>query len=192
MFSKLKQKVKTFKYGELIFTFPNGKRLYIIKDKALQNLSAKEYRILQENHNYLAYLGITKTNLTAMLKNLDSNSNDSLKVKEIVKVAERSYGEFDRATELMILNTFDMFFFFEDEDIFVKSDEILERKRYYLNEYPFFNNFFFQLVKKKFPNLTDTWNMSIQFALAVTTLNVIVKELAEEFRQNNLKQTQTQ
>jgi len=76
-----------------------------------------------------------------------------------------------------MVSLFDMFFFFEDEDVLTWSEETMERKRYYLNEYPYFRNFFFQKLNDYTSLYRSTFQNSIHYALAQTAVQEIVKDL---------------
>ena len=196
MFNKIKNKIKALRYGDLIFTFPNGKKLYTIKDNSLFNLPAKVYTNLEENNNYIAFLGVSKTNIEASNKMIErlcdsgiNGENNYDKIKEVLGIKNRLLSEYDRATQLLMESTFDAFFFFEDENPFEtdfdKRAEFLELKKYYLENYPYFKSFFFQLLKKRHKNLQDIWNESINFALAQVTFGQIIKELKLELTQTD-------
>ena len=58
MWNPFKKKIN--KYADHIFTFPNGKKLYQIKEDYFEKLPAKKLLWIQENSNYLAYLGVSK------------------------------------------------------------------------------------------------------------------------------------
>jgi len=76
------------------------------------------------------------------------------------------------------VSLFDLFFFFEDEDIFEKTDETLELKRYYLNQYPYFRNFFFQKLNDYTDIYKVTFQNCIHFALAQTAIQEVVKDFS--------------
>ncbi len=207
MFKKFRKKISAITKGDLIFTFPNGEKLYLLKDDYLVRLPNEKYQMIQENQNYLAFLGLTKTNLIAMNKkltelseqlkievqvakrgisNLQNIENISKSIEEISLFAPKQLGEFDRANELLITNTFDFYFFFEDEDPLIKNEQTLERKRFYLKEYPFFNGFFLQILKKNKKISQDTYSESIQFVLMSATLEEIKEQMKGELTQMNL------
>lgn len=200
MFKKIKDKLFITRFGELVFTFPNGKKLYTIKDNSLHKIPAKNYNQLQENHNYLAFLGATKANIIANNKLIADYCSRGLKgentyesINKLIGTRDIFLTEYDSAIERLVLNTFDAFFFFENENPFetneAKRAKTLELKRKYLNDYPYFNSFFFQLVKKRYKNLLDIWSESIDFALAQITLSQMIKEMKQEVTQLNLQTT---
>lgn len=185
-------------YGEQKFKFPDGKKLYLIKDNYLHKLSAKLYQDIQENHNYLSYLGVSKTNFVASHENIDKYSAEleleldignrtkfdynklksiNKKIRDAVIFNKKQYKEFDNANEILMLNVFDLYYFFEDENPFKKNAETLERKRYYLDKYPYFKGFFLQELKKNKNYCNDTWNELTQFVLSRATLMAIKEEL---------------
>jgi hypothetical protein len=53
------------KYCDLFYTFPDGTKLYKIKDSYIEKLPAKKLLSIQENSNYIAFLGISKSMLEA-------------------------------------------------------------------------------------------------------------------------------
>ena len=53
------------KYGNHGCTFPDGRKLFQIKEEYFEKLPASKLRTIQENSNYRAYLGISKSTLEA-------------------------------------------------------------------------------------------------------------------------------
>ena len=187
-------KKKTSKYGKHIFTFPNGKKLYQLKEDYFEKLPNSKLISIQENSNYIAHLGVSKTTLEAghkMIKEnafeikslsrsrnkaeLEAKCDDQIKLIEQIETTRKEY---DNTNEAIMVSLFDLFFFFEDEDIFEKTDETLELKRYYLNQYPYFRNFFFQKLNDYTDIYKVTFQNCIHFALAQTAIQEVVRDLS--------------
>lgn len=187
-------KPKYTKYGKHIFTFPNGKKLYQLKEDYFEKLPNSKLISIQENSNYIAHLGVSKTTLEAghkMIKEnafeikslsrsrnkaeLEAKCDDQIKLIEQIETTRKEY---DNTNEAIMVSLFDLFFFFEDEDIFEKTDETLELKRYYLNQYPYFRNFFFQKLNDYTDIYKVTFQNCIHFALAQTAIQEVVKDLS--------------
>jgi len=191
MFFKRKKKNDI---GNLIFTFPDGKKLYQVKDEYLEKLPAEKLRTIQENANYIAYLGVSKHTLIEgqkMVKiaayearvlaagrdkaNTIDKIDDIIKLQEQMEVTRQMY---DGTNETILVSTFDLFFFFEDENPLTWSHETLERKRKYLNEYPLFRSFFFQKVNDYMGVYKNILQNVINYALIQTQIQEIAKELS--------------
>lgn len=187
-------KKKTCKYGKHIFTFPNGKKLYQLKEDYFEKLPNSKLISIQENSNYIAHLGVSKTTLEAghkMIKEnafeikslsrsrnkaeLEAKCDDQIKLIEQIETTRKEY---DNTNEAIMVSLFDLFFFFEGENIFEKTDETLELKRYYLNQYPYFRNFFFQKLNDYTDIYKVTFQNCIHFALAQTAIQEVVKDLS--------------
>jgi hypothetical protein len=188
-------KKKPTKYGTHIFTFPNGKKLFQLKEDFFAKLPNTKLISIQENSNYIAHLGVSKTTMEAghkMIKEnayeikilsksrgktseLDKKCDDQIKLIEQIETTRKEY---DNTNEAIMVSLFDLFFFFENENIFEKSDETLELKRHYLNEYPYFRNFFFQKLNDYTDIYKVTFQNCIHFALAQTAIQEIVKDLS--------------
>lgn len=187
-------KPKYAKYGKYIFTFPNGKKLYQLKEDFFEKLPNSKLISIQENSNYIAHLGVSKTTLEAghkMIKEnafeikslsrsrnkaeLEAKCDDQIKLIEQIETTRKEY---DNTNEAIMVSLFDLFFFFEGENIFEKTDETLELKRYYLNQYPYFRNFFFQKLNDYTDIYKVTFQNCIHFALAQTAIQEVVKDLS--------------
>lgn len=169
---------RNFIKGELFFTFPDGKKLFRVKDSDLLKLPAKQFLNIQENSNYLGFLGVTKQNLQISVKNLDerftkieqSQNLDEIKAinlecQKVTEFLRINTSEFDRISDAIALNLFDLFFYFQGENPIERNFESLERKRYYLDTYPYFKVFFFQEVRKYYKDFTPSLLNYIDFAL---------------------------
>jgi tRNA 2-selenouridine synthase SelU len=187
-------KKKATRYGDHVFTFPDGKKLYQIKEDYFEKLPAAKLRTIQENSNYIAFLGISKSTLEAghrMIKDkiyeigLLSQKRDKTELnktiedaKKLIEGIDTTRKEYDGMNEAIMVSTFDLFYFFEGEDIFRTNEETLELKRHYLNEYPYFRNFFFQKLNGHLSDFKITYQNCINFALAQTAIQEVVKDLS--------------
>ena len=181
------------KYGNHVFTFPDGRKLFQIKEEYFDKLPASKLRTIQENSNYIAFLGISKSTLEAghrMIKNriyeigllLTKRDKTELNTKieeckKLIDGIDTTRKEYDATNEAIMVSTFDLFYYFEGEDIFRTTDETLEMKRHYLNEYPYFRNFFFQKLNGHLSDFKVTYQNCINFALAQTAIQEVVKDL---------------
>jgi len=169
---------RNFIKGELFFTFPDGKKLFRVKDSDLLKLPAKQFLNIQENSNYLGFLGVTKQNLQISVKNLDerfakieqSQNIEEINViisecKKVTEFLKINTSEFDRASDAIALNLFDLFFYFQGENPIERSFESMELKKYYLDTYPYFKVFFFQEVQKYYKDFAPSLLNYIDFAL---------------------------
>lgn len=171
------------------FTFPDGKVLYQIDESDLHNANAKQYLFIQENINYLAYLGVTKHTINASIKKAQDELNEIKvlhknkhnfsfdKLQTILDYLGKTRSEFDDYNEELLVNIFDLFFYFKGEDKYKRDAQTIELKRYYLNTYPKFRDFFFQNVKAKYPQLMTTYEPFIRYAISQVNLMQIIKEL---------------
>lgn len=191
MFGLFKKKVS--KYGNIIFTFPDGKNVYQLKEEYFEKLPAKKLRYVQENSNYIAYLGISKSTLEVGHKMIKQTAYEisaltgkkdkaelQKKVEDLTKLVDQidtTRKEYDGTNETIMVSLFDLFFYFDNEDPFLWSEESLELKRFYLNEYPYFRSFFFQQLNDYMKAYKITWQNCISFALAQTTIQEVAKEL---------------
>lgn len=189
-----KKKDTNLKYGNHVFTFPDGRKLYQIKEDYFEKLPAAKLRTIQENSNYIAFLGISKSTLEAghrMIKDkiyeigLLSQKRDKTELnktiedaKKLIEGIDTTRKEYDGMNEAIMVSTFDLFYFFDGEDIFRTNEETLELKRHYLNEYPYFRNFFFQKLNGHLSDFKITYQNCINFALAQTAIQEVVKDLS--------------
>lgn len=186
-------KKKTKPQGKHIFTFPDGRKLMQINDEDLERLPSEKLRTIQENANYIAYLGISKHTLIEAHKMVKNTAYEARvlaggrdkaatqnKIDDIIKVIEQmdiTRTTFDGINETILVSTFDLFFFFEDENPFTWSTESLERKRKYLNDYPFFRSFFFQKASEYMGDYSSILSNATRYALAQTQAQEIVRRL---------------
>jgi len=176
------------KSGNLFFTFPDGAKLYRIKDSEAMKLPNKLLATIQENSNYLGFLGLTKANLNVSVKKLkeklpeykhtnsENTFNDIMKILDFIDISGKEY---DRASKAIIVNLFDLYFYFEDENPFIKSEETLEKKQYYLDNYVYFQNFFFQQLKLHFKDYMITLEDSINYAILQTSMTEFISQLSQ-------------
>jgi hypothetical protein len=181
------------KYGKHIFTFPDGKKVYQLDEQYFEKLPSKKLLSIQENSNYIAFLGVSKTTLEAghkmikdkayeakaIIKDRDRTKLERI-IDEQVKLIEQietTRKEYDGTNEAILVSLFDLFFYFDDEDMFTWSEESMERKRHYLNSYPYFRSFFFQRLNAYMTAYKITLQNCIHFALAQSTIQEIVKDL---------------
>jgi tRNA 2-selenouridine synthase SelU len=187
-------KKKATRYGDHVFTFPDGRKLYQIKEDYFEKLPAAKLRTIQENSNYIAFLGISKSTLEAghrMIKDkiyeigLLAQKRDKTELnktiedaKKLIEGIDTTRKEYDGMNEAIMVSTFDLFYFFDGEDIFRTNEETLELKRHYLNKYPYFRNFFFQKLNGRLSDFKITYQNCINFALAQTAIQEVVKDLS--------------
>jgi hypothetical protein len=193
---KLFRKRKANKYGKHIFTFPNGERLYQLKEDHFEKLPAKKLSYIQENSNYIAFLGISKSTLevghrmikdhayqiTALseFKDKDKMKSKCMDLVKLVDQIDTTREEYDKANEAIMVSLFDLFFYFEDENIFVWNEETMERKRHFLNTYPYFKSFFFQKLNDYMLLYKVTFQNCINFALIQANVQETVNQVAKE------------
>lgn len=187
-------KKKIDRYGTHIFTFPNGKKLYQVKEDYFEKLPAKKLLTIQENSNYIAYLGISKATLEVGLNKLKEKAYEAKShvkdrdktqlefiLEEQVRLIEQmqtNRKEYDGTSEAILVSLFDLFFYFDDDDIFEFSEQSMERKRFYLNEYPYFRSFFFQRLNAYMMAYKITLENCIHYALAQSTIQEVVRDLS--------------
>lgn len=205
MFSILKK--KHTRYGNLIFTFPNGQKVYQVKDEYFEMLPAKKLMFIQENSNYIAFLGISKHTLHAghrkikeqaykimaqsELRNKEELRNRCNDLVKLVDQIDTTREEYDKTNEAIMVSLFDLFFFLDNETPFEWSEESVERKRNLLNEYPYFRNFFFQKLNSFMSDYKVTLQNCINFALIQTQVQEVVKEIAKDLSHTNTSEDKT-
>jgi len=183
------------KYCDLFYTFPDGTKLYKIKDSYIEKLPAKKLLSIQENSNYIAFLGISKSMLEASQNKCERLSIECeilterkakhteilAKQKELtstIQAQKISKSEYDNAISTVMLSIFEMFFYFEKEPLFVNDEFWTEKKREYLNKYPSLRVFFFKSLESYTSDLKITWDNAINLAVAQTTIQELIKQLA--------------
>jgi len=183
------------KYCDLFYTFPDGTKLYKIKDSYIEKLPAKKLLSIQENSNYIAFLGISKSMLEASQNKCERLSVECeilterkakhteilAKQKELtstIQAQKISKSEYDNAISTVMLSIFEMFFYFEKEPLFVNDEFWTEKKREYLNKYPSLRVFFFKSLESYTSDLKITWDNVINLAVAQTTIQELIKQLA--------------
>jgi len=183
------------KYCDLFYTFPDGTKLYKIKDSYIEKLPAKKLLSIQENSNYIAFLGISKSMLEASQNKCERLSVECeilterkakhteilAKQKELtatIQAQKISKSEYDNTISTVMLSIFEMFFYFEDEPLFVNDEFWTEKKREYLNKYPTLRGFFFKSLKNYTTGLRFTWDNAINLAVAQTSIQEFIKQLA--------------
>ncbi len=183
------------KYCDLFYTFPDGTKIYKIKDSYIEKLPAKKLLSIQENSNYIAFLGISKSMLEASQNKCERLSVECeilterkakhteilAKQKELtstIQAQKISKSEYDNAISTVMLSIFEMFFYFEKEPLFVNDEFWTEKKREYLNKYPSLRVFFFKSLESYTSDLKITWDNVINLAVAQTTIQELIKQLA--------------
>jgi hypothetical protein len=202
---KLLNKYRANKYGKHIFNFPDKQRLYQLKEDYFEKLPSYKLEYIQENTNYIAHLGVAKHTLNAANEKTISEADkvgallpvytpdkkqfiisaDDLErahqslanIKTTQAYVKTNIGEYDKTNEHIIVSLFDMFFFFEDENIFEFTEEALEKKRYYLKEYPYFRNFFFRKLESYISDYKITYDNCTRFAILQTGIQEVVRGL---------------
>lgn len=179
------------KFGMHIFTFPDGERLYQLREDYFERLPNAKLEYIQENANYIAYLGISKhtlyaaidkiADLTEQIKSVVSLKQDPAKLiesqKKVLGYIRDNTANYDKTQEHIIVSLFDMFFFFEDENIFAWSEEALEKKRHYLNEYPYFRNFFLRRLESYQTTFRVTYESAIRLAIQQTAIQEVIRDM---------------
>lgn len=196
---------KLNKFGNHIFTFPDGAKLYQLKEDYFERLPNVKLEYIQENTNYIAHLGVSKHTLfsaveksqgyvsevKALKPTYDLNTKTiTIRVDDLERIYKRienldttlkyidtNNKENDKTQEHILVSMFDMFFFFEDEDMFEWSEQSLERKRYYLSEYPYFRNFFFRKLEDYSTIYKSTYENVIRYAIVQTGIQGVIKDL---------------
>ena len=183
------------KYCNLFYTYPDGRKVYKLREDYFEKLPARKLLSIQENSNYIAFLGISKSMLEAsqekcerlsieceMLAEKKAKHTEILvKQKELtgaIRAQRVSKSEYDNAVSTVLLSIFEMFFYFEKEPLFAKDDEYwTELKREYLNKYPTLRGFFFKSLESYLSDLKITYNNAINLAVAQTSIQELIKQL---------------
>ena len=182
------------KYCDLFYTFPDGTKIYKIKDSYIEKLPAKKLLSIQENSNYIAFLGISKSMLEAsqdkcerlsieceiMIERKAKHTDILAKLKELtttIQAQKISKSEYDNAISTVMLSIFEMFFYFEKEPLFVNDEFWTEKKRELLNKYPSLRGFFFKSLENYTTDLKVTWHNATNLAVAQTSIQELIKQL---------------
>ncbi len=182
------------KYCDLFYTFPDGTKIYKIKDSYIEKLPAKKLLSIQENTNYIVRLGVSKSILEVSQEKIERLSIECeimterkakhteilAKQKELtgyIKAQRLSIAEDSNTTSTILLSIFEMFFYFEDEPLFVNDEFWTEKKRDLLNKYPSLRGFFFKSLENYTTDLNITWKNVTSFAVAQTTIQEFIKQL---------------
>lgn len=183
------------KFCDLFYTFPDGTKIYKIKDSYIEKLPAKKLLSIQENSNYIAFLGISKSMLEASQDKCERLSIECeiltekkakhaeilAKQKELtstIQAQKISKSEYDNAISTVMLSIFEMFFYFEKEPLFVNDEFWTEKKRELLNKYPSLRGFFFKSLESYTTDLKVTWHNATNLAVAQTSIQELIKQLA--------------
>ena len=183
------------KYCDLFYTFHDGTKIYKIKDSYIEKLPAKKLLSIQENSNYIAFLGISKSMLEASQDKCERLSIECeiltekkakqaeilAKQKELtstIQAQKISKSEYDNAISTVMLSIFEMFFYFEKEPLFVNDEFWTEKKRELLNKYPSLRGFFFKSLESYTTDLKVTWHNATNLAVAQTSIQELIKQLA--------------
>lgn len=193
MLKGLRHRRRAKKFGVHVFTFPDGARLYQLKEDYFERLPNAKLEYIQENANLLAYLGVSKyTFQAANHKALDKNHEAKALIRlkkyaeaekvldqqeTAIKVMDNNVLEFEKTNHTILVSLFDMFFFFEDEDVFKWTEEALDRKSEYLSRYPYFQNFFFKRVADYQTVYNLTFANATRYAIKQTSLQEVLKDL---------------
>jgi len=199
---KIFKKRKANKYGKHIFTFPRGERLYQLKEEYFEKMPAKKLSYIQENSNYIAFLGVSKATLETGHRMIKDHAyqitaltefKDKQRIKDkcsdlvkLVDQIETTREEYDRTNEAIMVSLFDLFFFFEDENLLEWNEQTMERKRYFLNEYPYFKSFFFQKLNDYTSVYKATFQNCINYALIQANVQEIVKDTIKELSHTDI------
>ena len=182
------------KFCDLFYTFPDGTKIYKIKDSYIEKLPAKKLLSIQENSNYIAFLGISKSMLEASQDKCERLSIECeiltekkakhaeilAKQKELtstIQAQKISKSEYDNAISTVMLSIFEMFFYFEKEPLFVNDEFWTEKKRELLNKYPSLRGFFFKSLENHTTDLKVTWHNATNLAVAQTSIQELIKQL---------------
>lgn len=198
---KLCDKYRANKYGELFFTFPDGEKVYKLKEDFHERLPREKLKFIEENTNFIAQVGVSANIIkVSMVKALelnreikahnDSKLDASKKIDEqhtVLKFVVEGTEMHMEKTEDIMVTMFDMFFFFEGENVFEQSEEDLEKKRHYLNEYPYYKGFFLRQLEMHSGIYRNTLNSVIQYAILQTSLLEAVR--AWEFTNTSEQET---
>lgn len=196
------KKRKANKYGKHIFTFPKGERLYQLREEYFEKMPAKKLSYIQENSNYIAFLGVSKATLEAGHRMIKDHAyqitaltefKDKQRIKDkcsdlvkLVNQIETTREEYDRTNEAIMVSLFDLFFFFEDENLLEWNEQTMERKRYFLNQYPYFKSFFFQKLNDYTSVYKATFQNCINYALIQSNVQEIVKDTIKELSHTDI------
>jgi len=191
VFKKFINKRRSNKFGNHIFTFPDGAKLYQLKEDYFERLPNAKLEYIQENANYIAHLGISKHTLFSAVKKLKDLQEEVKALVRLKQPADKQFTnidkilhyidgnikDYEKTQQHVVVSLFDMFFFFEDEDIFTWSEEALEKKRNYLDEYPYFRNFFFRKLEDFQTAYKLTFDYATQYAIRQTGIQEVIKDL---------------
>lgn len=178
------------RFGKHIFTFPDGQRLYQLKEDYFEKLPNAKLEYIQENANYIAHLGISKYTLFSAVDKVKSlqeevkalirlKQDPTKQIEQIDKILgfiDSNTKDYEEKQKHIVVSLFDMFFFFEDEDIFKWSEEALEKKRQYLDDYPYFRNFFFRKLEDYQTVYKVTFQSAIRYAIAQTGIQEAIRD----------------
>jgi len=183
------------KFCDLFYTFPDGTKIYKLKDDFVERLPAKKLLSIQENTNYIAHLGVSKSMLEYSQEKIERLSIECeilterkakhteilAKQKELtshIKAQKLTKSEYDNTISTVLISTFDMFFYFEKEPLFTNDNDFwIEKKREYLDKYPSFRGFFFKSLKSYLTDLKLTYTNVINFAVTQTSIQEFIKQL---------------
>lgn len=188
---KLFNRIKQYQYGTLEFTFPDGKKLYRLKEEYIQKLPAEKILDIQANNNSLAFLGVAKDTLGAAVSKINNGVKEAKilykkgmdvtghleEIDTISTYIDINVKEHERIQEHIVVSILDMFFFFDGESYFEKSLQTMELKRHYLRTYPYFSSFFFQKVENYLTAYGLALKNCTQTALVLTTITELSKAL---------------
>ena len=184
------RKRKAIKHGTMIFTFPDGERLYQLKEDYFEKLPNAKLEYIQENANYIAHLGISKYTLFSAVKKvreLQEEVKALIRLKQdptkqigqidkILGYIDGNTRDYEKTQSQVVISLFDMFFFFEDEDIFTWSEEALEKKKWYLDNFPYFKNFFFRKLEDYQTAYKITFESAIRYAIQQAGIQEAIKD----------------
>jgi len=191
-----KRKFTAKKYCDFFYKFPDGTKIYKLKEDYFEKLPAKKLLSIQENSNYVAFLGISKSMLEASQEKIErlsieaeiltekrsKNAEILAKQKEVteaIRAQKVTKTEYDNTISTILLSVFEMFFYFENEPLFASDVEFwTEKKRDYLNKYPSLRGFFFKSLESFTSDLKITYSNVINLAVAQTAIQELIKQLA--------------
>ncbi len=195
-FNIFKKNFTAKKYCDFFYTYPDGTKIYKLRDDYIEKLPAQKLLYIQENSNYIAFLGISKSMLEASQERCERLSIECeiltekkakhteilAKQKELtvaIRAQKLSKSEHDNAISTILISIFEMFFYFEKEPLFAKDAEYwTELKRDYLNKYPSLRGFFFKSLESYLTDLKITFNNDINLAVAQTSIQELIKQLS--------------
>lgn len=189
-FKRLRNRRRAEKFGKEVFRFPDGATLYQLKEDYFEKLPNAKLEYIQENANYIAHLGISKYTLFSAIKKVKELQDEvkalirlkqdpTRQIEQIDKVLgyiDSNTKDYEEKQRHIVISLFDMFFFFEDEDIFKWSEEALEKKRQYLDDYPYFRNFFFRKLEDYQTVYKVTFQSAIRYAIQQTGIQEVIKD----------------